>query len=156
MNLEFIRQTPMFSGLTDNDIAWLEKNATPTSLEAGDLLIEEGTAGDAMYIILEGEFEILKRSGRQDITIAAREKGTVIGEMSLLDDAPRSASVRAKRASLVATVDHETFHQLLANSPTAALAMLHVVSSRLRQGEGLLRQSEKMAALGTLSAGLAH
>jgi signal transduction histidine kinase len=66
------------------------------------------------------------------------------------------ATVRAVRDSRVLKIRGETFQQMLTQSSSAAMAILHTVSKRLRQNEGLLRQNEKMAALGTLAAGLAH
>ncbi len=156
MSTEFLRELPLFAGLSEHDLDWLIQKAEPLSIRAGELLIEEGSPGDAMYIILEGEFEVTKRSGPQDIAIDVRDPGTVIGEMSLIDHAPRSASVRALRDSRVLKIHDDAFHQLLSTSPSAALAILDTVTTRLRQNESLLHQREKMAALGTLSAGLAH
>jgi len=156
MSIEFLRQLPLFAGLPEHDLDWLFQKAEPISIRAGDLLIEEGSPGDALYIVLDGEFEVTKRSGPQDIAIDVRQPGAVIGEMSLLDHAPRSASVRALRDSQLLKIHDDAFHQLLATSPSAALTILETVTARLRQNESLLHQREKMAALGTLSAGLAH
>ncbi|MGH2593576.1 MAG: cyclic nucleotide-binding domain-containing protein, partial [Anaerolineae bacterium] len=156
MSIEFLQQLPLFTGLSETDLDWLFQKAEPVSIRAGDLLIEEGSPGDALFIILDGEFEVTKRSGPQDIAIDVRQPGAVIGEMSLLDHAPRSASVRARRDSQLLKIHDDAFHQLLSTSPSAALTILETVTARLRQNESLLHQREKMAALGTLSAGLAH
>ncbi len=156
MSIELLRQMPLFAGLPNPDLDWLYQKATPVSIRAGELLIEEGAPGDALYVILDGAFEVTKRSGPQDIAIALRAPGEVIGEMALLDQAPRSASVRALRDSRLLMIHYDTFHQLLSSSPSAALAILHTVTARLRQNEALLHQREKMAGLGTLAAGLAH
>ncbi len=156
MSIEFLRRLPLFSGLPEADLQYLFEKAKTIEVEAGHLLIEEGTPGDACYIVLEGEFEITKRSDQQDIKIAQREPGAVIGEMSLLDHSPRGASVRATTGARLLMIPQDVFDQLLTSSTSAAISILHTVSARLRQNEGLLRQSEKLAALGTLSAGLAH
>jgi signal transduction histidine kinase len=156
MSIELLRQLPLFAGLSDDDLKWLYSQAEPVSTPAGELLIEEGSPGHAMYIILDGEFQVTKRSGPQEIALDVREPGAVIGEMSLLDHAPRSASVRALRDSHLLKIHDDAFHQLLSASPSAALIILETVTARLRQNESLLHQREKMAALGTLSAGLAH
>ena len=156
MSTELLKQLPLFSQLTDADLDWLYGQATPVEISAGEFLLKEGDPGDSMFIILDGEFEVTKRSGPQEIALAVREPGAVIGEMSLLDDSPRSASVRAQTAGHLLAIRHDTFHQLLSTSPSAALAILHTVTSRLRQNEALLHEREKMAALGTLAAGLAH
>jgi signal transduction histidine kinase len=85
-----------------------------------------------------------------------RSPGSVIGEMSLLDNSPRSASVRALTPSHLLMISKGVFEQVLSTSPSAALATLHTFVTRLRQNEALLHEKEKMAGLGTLAAGLAH
>jgi signal transduction histidine kinase len=156
MNKEFLRKLPIFEGLSEHDLEWLFEQAQPVTVEAGEMLLEEGAPGDSAYIVVDGAFEIVKKSDQQDIVIAVRDEGAVIGEMALIDNAPRMASVRAVTESHLLKISDEVFHQLLSSSTTAVLSVLRTVSTRLRQNEAMLRQSEKMAALGTLSAGLAH
>ena len=156
MNKEFLRHLQLFENLSEADLDWLLAQAESVEIPGGENLIEEGKPGDAAYVILDGEFEVVKKSDVQNIVIAVREPGEVFGEMALLDQAPRMATVHAVRDSKVLKIRGETFQQMLAHSSSAALSILQTVSTRLRQNEGLLRQSEKMAALGTLAAGLAH
>ncbi len=156
MNKAFLHRIQLFENFSDADLDWLLAQVESIEIHAGENLIEEGQPGDAAYIILDGEFEVVKKSDVQNIVIAVRESGEVFGEMALLDQAPRMATVHALRDGQVLKIRGETFQQLLAHSPSAALSILQTVSSRLRQNEGLLRQNEKMAALGTLAAGLAH
>jgi len=156
MSTDFVRRLPLFEGLAVEDLNRLLEMAEAVQLEAGQLLMVEGETGDSLYVVLDGDFEISKRSGGQDLVIAVRGQGEVLGEMSLLNRAPHSASVRALRRSDLLRISRDSFEQLLAASSAAALAMLHTVSGRLRHTETMLRQSEKMASLGTLAAGLAH
>ena len=156
MNADFLRRLDLFSGLSEEDLDILAAQAELMTVPAGVDLIGEGAPGDAAYVVVEGEFEVIKKSDVQDIVIAVRESGEVFGEMALLDQAPRTATVRAVNESRVLKIPGEAFQRMLSHSPTAALNMLKTVSLRLRQNEGLLRQTEKMAALGTLAAGLAH
>jgi signal transduction histidine kinase len=156
MSTDVLQRFELFAGLPSEDLEQLSASTEPVALEAGAVLIEEGAAGDAAYVVIDGEFEVVKKSGNQNIVIAVREGGEVFGEMALLDQAPRTATVRATRDSHVLKIRGDAFHEMLAHSPTAAMTILQTVSKRLRQNEALLRQSEKMAALGTLSAGLAH
>ncbi|MER3457269.1 MAG: hypothetical protein C4309_00100, partial [Chloroflexota bacterium] len=149
MIADFLRRLPLFAGLNDQDMQRLLDMAEPVTLQAGEFLMEEGTPGDSAYIILEGEFEILKRSGQQDVIIALRGPGEVIGEISLLDQSPRTASVRAVRQSHLLRIGQEALQQLLASSPSATRAVLRTIIERLRNTELAVRQNEKMAALGT-------
>jgi signal transduction histidine kinase len=76
--------------------------------------------------------------------------------MALLSNSPRSATVVAIMDSEALCISQDVFENLLSTSPSATRAVLHWVLARLGQNESLLHQQEKMAALGTLSAGLAH
>ncbi len=130
--------------------------AKPLSLRAGDYLMKQGDFGDSAYVVLKGEFEVNKQSGQSVIKIDVRNPGDVLGEMALLSRSPRSASVIAITDCETLCIAQENFERLLSTSSTAALAVLHWVMNRLSQNDALLHQQERMAALGTLSAGLAH
>jgi signal transduction histidine kinase len=156
MSIEFLRRLPLFAGLPEADLEQLYRPAEPLTLQPGALLIEEGAPGDALFVLIDGELQVTKRSGGHDVKVAVRLPGEVIGEMSLLDNSPRSASVRGLTESHLLKVSKSVFERTLSTSPAAALATLHTVVARLRQNEALLHEKEKMAGLGTLAAGLAH
>ncbi len=156
MNIQDLRKSPLFQGLTDDELQQLVDTAELLSLKAGEILIKQGDVGDAAYVITKGEFEIEIESGPSKIKIDVRNPGDVVGEMALLSRSPRNATVLAKSDSEALRIHQEDFEDLLSTSSKAALAVLHWVTSRLNQNEALLHQQEKMAALGTLSAGLAH
>lgn len=155
-SIDFLRKQLLFAGLSQDDLIWLELMSESVSISAGEYLMREGGEGDGLYIASEGEFEVVKRSGNQDVAIAVRGPGEIFGEMSLLDSTPHSASVRALKDGHLYKISGAVFRDLLATRPQATLAILRTVTDRLRHTEAMLRQSEKMAALGTLSAGLAH
>ena len=156
MNIKDLRKSPLFQGLSDEELGQLMDMAQPVSLRAGELLIRQGDAGDSAYVIIKGEFEIQKQSGQSIIKIDVRNPGDVVGEMALLSRAPRSATVLSKTDSETLRIPQQAFENLLSSSSTAAMAVLRWVMARLTQNESLLHQQEKMAALGTMSAGLAH
>ena len=156
MNLDYLCHLPLFAGVERTDVEWLFSMAEEITVPRGQVLMQEGDPGGSLYIVLDGEFEVSKRSGNQNVVIALRGEGEVFGEMSLLDQSPRSATVRAVRDSRMLMIRQEAFQELLSRSPSATLGILRTMTSRLRNTEAMLRQNEKMAALGTLSAGLAH
>jgi signal transduction histidine kinase len=154
--IDFLRRLALFSGLPEEELTRLVMMGREVALQPGEVLIREGEPGDALFVIVEGEFEVTKLAGSSAVVIAHRGAGEVIGEMSLLDNEPRSATVRALTSSRLFRIDQDSFHKLLEWSPAAARAILRTVTMRLRNTEVMLRQSEKMAALGTLAAGVAH
>jgi signal transduction histidine kinase len=156
MDLNDLRKSPLFQGLSDDELQRLVDMAEPVSLRAGEILIKQGELGDSAYVVLNGEFEIQKQAGQSIIKIDVRNPGDVVGEMALLSQTPRSATVTARTDAEALRIPKDAFGKLLSSSTTASLAVLHWVMARLAQNESLLHQQEKMAALGTMSAGLAH
>jgi signal transduction histidine kinase/predicted CoA-binding protein len=152
----FLRRVPLFSDLTDEDLAQLCEMITEVHLSPGEELFAEGAIGDAAYVIKEGQVEIIKVSGGREVLLNVRHSGEVIGEISLIEEAPRMASVRAREKSLLLGISKDQFEKLLETSSSAVRAVLFTVVARWRSTEAKLRQSEKMAQLGTLTAGLAH
>ena len=95
---------------------------------AGQTIIEEGTVGATMYVLLDGEVEI-HAGGQQTVC----GPGTIFGEMALIDDAPRSATVLAKTDCRLLELDRRRFESLVSETPYFALEVMHVMADRLRQ-----------------------
>ncbi len=151
-----LRTVPLFEGLPDEDLERLCNGVERVSLANGEALFAEGDDGDAAYVIRTGELEIIKVTEDREVLLAVREQGEVIGEMALLDAAPRMASARARGEVTLLAIPKAQMDELLATSPTAARSLFAGLLARWRQTESQLRQSERMAQLGTLTAGLAH
>jgi signal transduction histidine kinase len=153
---EFVRQLPLFADLTLADVAQLCRSSRRVHAAPGDLVIEQGAPGDSLYIVLSGELEITRRDEGREVVLATRKAGEAVGEMSLLERSPRSASARAVRPSELMEVSPESFRKVLESNPSTAMTVLRTVAHRLRSTEASLMQSDKLASLGTLAAGLAH
>jgi signal transduction histidine kinase len=125
-------------------------------LDDGDELFHEGDRGDSAYVIVAGEIEIVKQAVNREMLLAVQGPGTVIGEMALLHQAPRMATGRARGSTTLLQIPRSSFDYVLDTSPAAARRTMDVVLERFRQNQAQLQQSERMAQLGTLTAGLAH
>ena len=113
-------------------------------MAAGDYVFREGDLGTEMFIVNEGQVEILKRIGGEERQLAVLEKGDFFGEMSLLEELPRTASARALTDAKLLEINGSTFDRMLRNNPEIAVRMMRKLSRRLRQTDELLQQ-----ALGT-------
>jgi signal transduction histidine kinase len=153
---DFLRNVALFGDLGDEDLRRLCGVTREVRLAPGEILFRQGDTGDRAYVIREGELEVLKSSEGRDVLLAVRRPGDVIGEMSLLEEAPRMASARARGPVTLLTIESKAFEELVATSTTAARSLLHTVIERLRGTEARLRQSERMAQIGRMTAGLAH
>ena len=153
---DFLRKVPLFADLTESDLEQICEEVEEVRLKAGEFLFQEGDLGRHAYVIREGQIEIFKASNGQKVQLAVRQEGEVIGEISLLVSKTRTASGRALVDSLLLAVGQEVMDILLNSNPSATRKMLNTISSRLQSMELLLRQNEKMAQLGLLSAGIAH
>ena len=153
---EFLKRVPLFSGLPPEDLDRLCQMVEEVTIPAGQLLFSEGDMGEWAYVIEDGQVEILKISGGRQVLLAVRGAGEVIGEMSLLESAPRMATIRARTDCRFIAISQEQLDRLMNTSPAVARSMLHTFVARLRSNEAMLGQNEKMAQLGTLSAGMAH
>lgn len=152
----FLSRVPLFKELSPEALAELAAITEEVKLEAGELLFAEGDMGDRAYIVREGELEIFKTSLGRQVQVDTRLPGEVFGELALLEQKPRQFSVRASQPSVLVSIHQEPFIRVLDTSPSAARAMLHIVLGRMLRSEGMVAQSEKMAQLGTLTAGIAH
>jgi CRP/FNR family transcriptional regulator, cyclic AMP receptor protein len=97
-------------------------------IAAGDFLFREGDNGDKMYVLLEGQVEILLG----DLLLETAGPGSLIGEMALIDDSPRTATVVAKTSCRLAEIDRRRFHFLVQQTPHFATHVMKTLADRLR------------------------
>jgi signal transduction histidine kinase len=151
-----LRALPLFGGLSTEAVDRLVSEAELLALGPGEVLVEEGALGDCVYLLLSGQVEVSKRSGERDVSIARRGPGEIIGELAVIQGGQRAATVRATEETQVLRIGSELFEETLLPSPAVAPRLLKIALQRLRNMEQMLKQSEKMASLGVLAAGLAH
>jgi CRP-like cAMP-binding protein len=126
--VEFLGKVPLFQSCTDEEIRAIAEIAQESDFEAGQLIITQGTPGQAFYMILSGRVEII-RDGR---SLGAYGPGDFFGEMSLLDSAPRSATIRALDPTRCLMLSSWDFKSLIEKNPSIAVKLLEVLSRRLR------------------------
>jgi CRP/FNR family cyclic AMP-dependent transcriptional regulator len=131
--LETLRAIPLFSHVVEADLEQIASHLIERRYPRNTTIVEEGLPGDYMYILREGRVKVTKLSedGREKI-LDFLDVGAFVGEMALLERAPRSASVKTLSAVRVLALSRADFMGLLRKSPDLALAVIQVLSKRLR------------------------
>ncbi len=154
MVLQSMRQMPIFSSFSDVQLANLRTHGREIVLAEGDVLFREGDPAQGLYVILEGELEIVKRVGGQAVVLANVPAGSFVGEISLLTGLPHNAMARATMPSRCLQYGIELLEDVK-KSPIVQLVLMTMVE-RLRDTESQVQQQEKLSSLGKMAAGLAH
>ncbi len=124
----FLAKVPIFANCTAEEIAAIAGVAQDAYFQPGQIIVTQGTPGQAFYMIIDGQVEILRDSQ----SLGAFGPGDFFGEMSLLDQAPRSATIRALRETRCLMLSSWDFRSLLEKHPSIAIKLLEVLSRRLR------------------------
>lgn len=123
--------------------------AGPVTFKVGASVITEGEPGQEMFVIESGSVEVFRGSGPAEHRISLLSAGDFFGEMALLDDQPRTASVRAATACRLLVIDATTLDQMLREYPEVAVRMLRNLAGRLRAESARADRAEE--ALGAAS-----
>jgi CRP/FNR family cyclic AMP-dependent transcriptional regulator len=125
---EFLARVPIFAHCTAEEVRVIASVAQEAHFQPGQIIVTQGTPGQAFYLILSGRVEIV----RDGVSLGAFGQGDFFGEMSLLDQAPRSATIRALDATSCLMLSSWDFKSLLEKHPSIAIKLLEVLSRRLR------------------------
>ena len=118
-----------------------EKQTFSVEFKAEDLVFEEGDLGTDMYIVQQGKVAILKTFKGREQQLALLGQGDFFGEMSVLEDLPRTATARAASDCHLLQINGSTFDQMLRKNPEIAVRMMRKLSRRLRETDLRLREA---------------
>jgi len=131
--LDQLQETFLFRGLPKEVLQAVAAQASIRKITDGETLIREGDAGDSLFMIHDGWVKIVTKDARgAELIINKCGPGELIGEMALLDRAPRSATVVAISPAEVLELRHGSFQELLNQRPDLSLSLIRAFSSRLR------------------------
>lgn len=139
MTVPIIAQVPVFSQIPRGDLEALAGAARERRYRRGDVIFHKDDPGTHFHVIAEGKVRIaLFSPAGEDITIAILGPGEILGEFSVLDGEPRSATAIAAEDARTLMIGREDFLSWLSASPAAAILLLRVLSRRLRRSDELL------------------
>ncbi len=151
----FLKRTPLFSGLSVEDLGKLAARLQLLSLPKGATLFKQGDASDALYLIVSGHARRYRGVEGQETLVAYLGRGDVIGETGLLTGGPRSATVRVDATSELLKLPRKDFEDCLREHPTILLHLSRTLASRLIEGvQAAPRPSADRARLVALDCAL--
>src|SRR5262247_298454 len=116
---------------------------TPSPYEAGEVIIQENDFGETAYVIAQGQVEVSKKLGGQNVHLAYLGAGETFGEMSMIDEKPRSATVTAVTETVVSEIQRDDFFDTFQTDPNVALTLLKVLFERLREANAMILRLQK-------------
>ena len=129
----FMRHVPLFADLPPADLKQVAAIANECLFEDGEALALEGEAGDEMHIVVSGEVRIILGKGGQEHEIARRTAGDYVGEMAIISQEPRMASLITAGQVRTLRIDQKSFEAILRERPETGLAVMRVLCQRLKE-----------------------
>jgi CRP-like cAMP-binding protein len=154
-NLDLIRRVPLFSMLTEAQAQTISESVTKQRFRRGDLIVESGKKSNALFIILNGRAHVVAADGRgKEAILANLKQGDYIGEMSLIDNQPHSASVRAEVQTDVLVLGRTQFARILPENAAMTYAIMRVLVQRLRHADRKIESLALMDVYGRVAGAL--
>ena len=132
-----LKSSEVFGALPAENLATLSTIATEVRLPAGAVLFREGDTGDSLYLVTSGRVRIVKRESE----IAVLVRGTCLGEMAVLEKAPRSADAVVLDEAVFLRIASDDFYEVLAENPALAQAFVRLLSRRLREANARIAEA---------------
>lgn len=154
--LPSLKSFEIFQQVPENQLFWLIENSELRSYEPGDTIFKPGDPIDNTLIVLKGSFKIVAFSEKQEIEIATKSVGEISGFLPFSRAKAANGNSKVMEPTLLLCLNRSFERELLRDHYELSQVLVHEMTSRVREFTGLQKQTEKLAALGKLSAGLAH
>lgn len=133
MPATMLKNIPLFSVLADEELDAISRLAVTRNYPKNSVIINEGDHTDSLYVILSGKVKIFLTDDQQkEVIVAIHREGDYFGELALLDEAPRSASVMTMEPCSLLIVSRGAFERHLASDPKLAISLMRGLAARLR------------------------
>ena len=154
-SLELIRRVPLFSMLTDAQAVSVADAVVKRRFKRGEVIVEQGKKTNALFILLNGRARVITSDSRgREVILATLRPGDHIGEMSLIDNEPHSATVRAEVQTDVLMLGRTEFARCLPENSSMAYAVMRGLVQRLRQADRKIESLALMDVYGRVARAL--
>jgi CRP/FNR family transcriptional regulator, cyclic AMP receptor protein len=154
-NLELLRRVPLFAALTPTQAASISDAIVKKRFKRAEAVVEQGKKSDALYIILTGRARVMSTDSRgREVILATLHPGDYIGEMSLIDDEPHSATVRTELQTDVLMLGREAFSRCLPENSSMSYNIMRGLVGRLRHADRKIESLALMDVYGRVARSL--
>ncbi|MDE0781256.1 MAG: cyclic nucleotide-binding domain-containing protein [Alphaproteobacteria bacterium] len=139
--VELLRKIPLFAKLEPSKLKLLAFTSERITYEADQVLFRQGDIGDAAYIIVEGSAKVLIETDEGEVEVAMLGRNDFVGEIAILCDIPRTATVKAASQTVTLQITKDLFFRLVAEFPQMSVEIMRVLASRLENTTQDLREA---------------
>ncbi len=144
--VELLRRVPLFAGIEPTRLKLLAYTSDVVTYRAGQVLFRKGDVGDAAYVIIKGDADVSIPAASGDVAVAQLHDGDFLGEIAILCDTPRTATVTARNELKALRIRKEPFFQLLHQFPEMAVEMTRLLAERLTRTTAELVEAQQKRA----------
>ena len=142
-SIDFLKRVSMFEDLDQKSLEAIANAAVEQRYEPGEDIVRQGDTGVGAFIIRSGKVDVIQDRGGKETKLSTLGPGEVFGEMALLDEFPRSATVRAVEPTTALGIQRWHFRGILESHPQIALALLPMLTRRIRNAEHMLPEAAR-------------
>jgi CRP-like cAMP-binding protein len=154
-NLELLRRVPLFAALTPAQSASIADAIVKKRFKRAEVVVEQGKKSDALYIILTGRARVMSTDSRgREVILATLHPGDYVGEMSMIDDEPHSATVRTEIQTDVLMLDRGSFARCLPENSSMSYNIMRGLVARLRHADRKIESLALMDVYGRVARSL--
>lgn len=129
--VELLRRVPMFAQIAPSKLKLLAFTSDRVSYRPGEVLFNQGDPGDAAYVVLSGTADVLVSAGGEQIKVASIAANSIVGDIAILCDVSRTATVKASEPLETLRIKKDQFIRMLAEFPEMAVEIMRVLADRL-------------------------
>jgi CRP-like cAMP-binding protein len=136
---EVLRRVPFFADIEPSKLKLLAFMSERVGFDDGKIVCRQGDPGDAAYLIIDGQADIVLEGASGPLTVATLGANEIVGEMSILTGAPRNATVRAKGRLIALRIAKEPFMRMVREFPSMAVSIMQELAHRVEANNNQLR-----------------
>ena len=129
--VELLKRIPLFANIEVSKLKLLAFTSERIRYKAGETLFNQDEMGDSAHIIMDGEADIVVNTPSGPLTVATMQKNDFVGEIAILCDVPRTATVKARTVMTTLCINNDLFFRLVSEFPEMAVEIMRVLAQRL-------------------------